>query len=139
MRKLRWLFILVGALFIGGIWYYFAHQNASVDAVDATKAKTGGQRGGAGGPVPVVAGVVQKRDVPIYLDGIGTVLAYNMVVLHPQISGILTQVAFQEGQDVKKGDLLAVIDPRPLQAQLDGAVAKKNQDMAQLNNAKVLL
>ena len=141
MRKLRWLFILVGALFIGGIWYYFAHQNATVDAVDASKAKTGGQiqRGGPGGPVPVVAGVVQKRDVPIYLDGIGTVQAFNTVVLHPQISGILTQVAFQEGQDVKKGDLLAVIDPRPLQAQLDGAVAKKNQDMAQLNNAKVLL
>jgi multidrug efflux system membrane fusion protein len=141
MRKLRWLFILMGALFIGGIWFYFAHQNASVDAVDASKAKKGGQsqRGGPGGPVPVVAGVVQKRDVPIYLDGIGTVQAFNTVVIHPQVSGILTQVAFQEGQDVKKGDLLAVIDPRPLQAQLDGAVAKKNQDVAQLNNAKALL
>jgi membrane fusion protein, multidrug efflux system len=141
MRKLRWLFILVGALFIGGIWYYFSHQNGSQLAVDASKAKAErrGQRSGQGGPVPVVAGVVQKRDVPIYLDGIGTVQAFNTVVVHPQVSGTLTQVAFQEGQDVKKGDLLAVIDPRPLQAQLDGAVAKKNQDVAQLNNAKVLL
>src|ERR1700676_553605 len=141
MRRLRWLFILVGILFIGGGWYYFAHQNASHESVDASKTKTAGhsQRGGPGGPVPVVAGVVQKRDVPIYLDGIGTVQAFNTVVVHPQINGTLTQVAFQEGQDVKKGDLLAVIDPRPLQAQLDGAVAKKNQDVAQLNNAKVLL
>src|SRR5580704_8785669 len=141
MRKLRWLFILIGALFIGGIWYYFSRQNASHDGVDASKTKTAGhsQRGGPGGPVPVVAGVVQKRDVPIYLDGIGTVQAFNTVTFHPQVSGILTQVAFQEGQDVKKGDLLAVIDPRPLQAQLDGAIAKKNQDVAQLDNATILL
>ena len=141
MRKLRWLFILIGALFIGGIWYYFSHQNGSQDAVDASKAQAAGhgQRGGTGGPVPIVAGVVQKREVPIYLDGIGTVQAFNTVTFHPEVSGILTKVAFQEGQDVKKGDLLAVIDPRPLQAQLDGAVAKKNQDIAQLNNAKALL
>jgi membrane fusion protein, multidrug efflux system len=138
MRKLRWLFILIGVLFIGGIWYYFSRQNTSHDGVDASKTKTAGQSQ-RGGPVPVVAGVVQKRDVPIYLDGIGTVQAFNTVTFHPQVSGILTQVAFQEGQDVKKGDLLAVIDPRPLQAQLEGAVAKKNQDVAQLNNAKVLL
>jgi len=141
MRKLRWLLILVGLLFAGGIWYYFSHQSASPNAVDASKSKAGGrgQRSGAGGPVPVVAGVVHKRDVPIYLDGIGTVQAFNTVVFHPQVSGILTQVHFQEGQDVKTGDLLAVIDPRPLQAQLEGAVAKKNQDNAQLSNAKALL
>jgi membrane fusion protein, multidrug efflux system len=141
MRIFRWLFILLGVLFIGGIWYYFSQQNASRDAVDASKTKTGanGQHGGPGGRVPVVAGFAQKRDVPIYLDGIGTVQAFNTVTFHPQTSGILTQVAFQEGQDVKKGDLLAVIDPRPLQAQLDGAVARKNQDLAQLNNAKILL
>ncbi len=141
MRRLRWLLILVGLLFAGGIWYYFGHQNASSEAVDASKSKAGGrsQRGGAGGPVPVVAGVVHKRDVPIYLDGIGTVQAFNTVTFHPQVSGILTQIHFQEGQDVKTGDLLAVIDPRPLQAQLEGAVAKKNQDIAQLSNAKALL
>jgi multidrug efflux system membrane fusion protein len=141
MRKLRWFFILVGAVFIGGIWY-FGHQNAaSNDAVDASKSKRAGgsQRGGPGGPVPVVAGVVQKRDVPIYLNGIGTVQAYNMVTVRPQVSGTLTRVVFQEGQDVKKGDLLAVVDPRPYQAQLDGVIAKKNQDIAQLSNARVLL
>ena len=141
MRRLRWLFILVGAVFIAGIWYFFGHEHAPQGGVDASKAKASGQSqaGGPGGPVPVVAGAVQKRDVPIYLDGIGTVQAYNTVTVHPQISGILTQVAFREGQDVKKGDLLAVIDPRPYQATLDGAIAKKNEDLAQLNNAKVLL
>src|ERR1700687_5114352 len=76
---------------------------------------------------------------PLCRNGIGTVQAYNTVTVRPQISGLLTQVAFQEGHDVKKGDLLAVIDPRPFQAQLDGVVAKKNQDIAQLNNAKILL
>jgi multidrug efflux system membrane fusion protein len=142
MRKLRWFLILAGAVFIGGIWYYFGHQNAASNgAVDASKSQRAGgsQRSGPGGPVPVVAGVVQKRDVPIYLNGIGTVQAYNTVSVRPQVSGTLTRVVFQEGQDVKKGDLLAVIDPRPYQAQLDGAIAKKNQDVAQLNNAKVLL
>jgi multidrug efflux system membrane fusion protein len=142
MRKLRWFLIFVGVVFIGGIWFYFNHQNAASDPpADASKAKSTGhsQRGGPGGAVPVVAGVVKKRDIPIYLDGIGTVQAYNTATVHPQISGTLTKVAFQEGQDVKQGDLLAVIDPRPFQAQLDGAIAKKNQDIAQLNNAKILL
>jgi len=141
MRRLRWLFILVGTVFIAGIWYFFGHERATQSGVDASKTKTSGQSrtGAPGGPVPIVAGVVQKRDVPIYLDGIGTVQAYNTVTVHPQISGVLTKVVFQEGQDVKKGDLLAVIDPRPYQATLDGAMAKKNEDTAQLNSAKVLL
>src|SRR5271166_1581063 len=107
MRKLRWFLILVGVVFIGGIWFYFNHQNAAADqAADASKAKAAAhsQRGGPGGPVPVVAGVVKKRDVPIYLDGIGTVQAYNTATVHPQISGTLTKVIFQEGQDVKQGD-----------------------------------
>jgi membrane fusion protein, multidrug efflux system len=142
MRRLRWLFILIGTVFIAGVWYFFGHEQKPQGAVAASKPNTSGQSqtGAPGGPpVPVVAGVVQKRDVPIYLDGIGTVQAYNTVTVHPQISGILTKVAFREGQDVKKGDLLAVIDPRPYQATLDGALAKKDEDTAQLNNAKVLL
>jgi multidrug efflux system membrane fusion protein len=141
MRKLRWFLVLVGVALVGGMWFYFGHQKAASDqAALASKTKGTGHppRGGSGALVPVVAGVVQKRDVPIFLDGIGTVQAYNTATVHPQISGTLTTVAFQEGQDVKKGDLLAVIDPRPFQAQLDGAIAKKNQDAAQLNNAKVL-
>jgi multidrug efflux system membrane fusion protein len=142
MRKLRWFLILIGAVFIAGMWFYFGHQHGASDqAVDASKAGGHRRKGGPGpgGPVPVVAGAVKKQDVSIYLDGIGTVQAYNTVTVRPQLSGILTKVAFQEGQDLKKGDLIAIIDPRPFQAALDGATAKKNQDIAQLNNAKVLL
>jgi multidrug efflux system membrane fusion protein len=86
--------------------------------------------------VPVVAGKVEEKDTPIYLDGLGTVQAFNTVTVHTRVDGELQQVLFTEGQDVKTGDLLAVIDPRPFQAALDQAVAKKAQDEAQLANAK---
>jgi membrane fusion protein, multidrug efflux system len=140
MRKTRWLLLFIGAVLIGSLWFYFNYQRAAPKqaGLPGGDSKQSG-RGGTGGPVPVVAGVAQKRDVPIYLDGIGTVQAYNSVTVHPQVSGTLTKVAFQEGQDLKKGELIAVIDPRPYQAALDGAIAKKNQDIAQLNNAKTLL
>ena len=144
---------MIGLLLVGALWYFYLRPSHSLNnglqheeatAQTGQSAPSGGGRGGhrgggAAGLVPVVAGVVQKKDVPIFLDGIGTVQAYNTVTVHPQVGGTLTTVSFQEGQDVKKGDLLAIIDPRPYQAQLDGAVAKKNQDIAQLNNAKVLL
>ena len=86
-------------------------------------------------PVPVVAGQVTSHDVPIYLRGIGTVIAYNTDVVRSQIQGQLTQVAFKEGQAVHAGDLLAQIDPRPYQAQLDQVTAARDRDQAQLTNA----
>ncbi len=86
-------------------------------------------------PVPVVAGQVTSHDVPIYLRGIGTVIAYNTDVVRSQIQGQLTQVAFKEGQPVHAGDLLAQIDPRPYQAQLDQVTAARDRDQAQLTNA----
>jgi membrane fusion protein, multidrug efflux system len=86
-------------------------------------------------PVPVVAGVVKSHDVPIYLRGVGTVIAYNTDVVRSQIQGQLTQIAFTEGQTVKAGDLLAQIDPRPYQAQLDQVTANRARDQAQLANA----
>src|ERR1700730_4645196 len=70
-------------------------------------------------PVPIVAGVVAQHDVPIYLTGVGTVIAYNTDIVRSQIQGQITQIAFTEGQTVRAGDLLAQIDPRPYQAQLD--------------------
>ena len=89
--------------------------------------------------MPVVAGKVEQKDTPIYLDGLGTVQAFNTVTVHTRVDGELQKVLFTEGQDVKTGDLLAVIDPRPFQAALDQAIAKKAQDEAQLANAKVTL
>jgi multidrug efflux system membrane fusion protein len=85
--------------------------------------------------IPVVAGTVHSHDVPIYLRGVGTVIAYNTDVVRSQIQGQLTDITFTEGQTVKAGDLLAQIDPRPYQAQLDQMTANRARDEAQLANA----
>ena len=88
-------------------------------------------------PVPVVAGTVAQKDVPIYLGGIGTVQAFNTVTVRARVDGQVEKIAFTEGQDVRAGDLLAQIDPDPFRAALEQAVAKKGQDEAQLANARV--
>src|SRR5947209_16954349 len=87
--------------------------------------------------IPVSVATAQRRDVPIYLTGLGTVQAFNTVTVKTRVDGELIRVAFTEGQDVKAGDLLAQIDPRPFQAAYDQAVAKKVQDEANLANAKL--
>jgi len=91
----------------------------------------------AEGPVPVLVATATKADVPVYLDAVGTTKALNTVTVTAQVDGKLTSVGFSEGQDVKKGDVLARIDPTTYQAQLDQAIAKKAQDEAQLANAKI--
>ena len=78
-----------------------------------------------------------QKDVPIYLDALGTVQAFNTVTIKPMVDGPLLTVNFAEGQAVKKGEVLAQIDPRTYQAALDQAVAKKAQDEAQLANARL--
>jgi multidrug efflux system membrane fusion protein len=85
--------------------------------------------------VPVVAGTVMQHDVPIYLSGVGTVIAFNTVVVRSQIQGQIVSIDFTEGQTVHTGDLLAQIDPRPYQAQLDQVTATRARDQAQLTNA----
>jgi multidrug efflux system membrane fusion protein len=89
--------------------------------------------------VPVVAGTVLEHDVPIYLRGVGTVIAYNNVIVRSQITGQLVKVAFTQGQPVHEGDLLGEIDPRPFQAQLDQALANRDRDQAQMANARANL
>ena len=87
--------------------------------------------------IPVLTARVRRDDVPVTLDAVGTVQALNSVVVRAQVEGRLTEVAFQDGQEVKKGDVLARIDPRSYQAQYDQVVAKKAQDEAQLANARI--
>jgi membrane fusion protein, multidrug efflux system len=89
--------------------------------------------------IAVVAASVQSHDVPIYLRGVGTVIAYNNVIIRSQITGQLVKISFVQGQTVKKGDVLAVIDPSPYQAQLDQAIANRDRDQAHLENAKINL
>lgn len=91
----------------------------------------------AEGPVPVLVQASARADVPVYLETVGTVKALNTVTVSPQVDGKLLSVNFKEGDDVKKGDVLARIDPATYQATLDQAVAKKAQDEAQLANAKI--
>jgi multidrug efflux system membrane fusion protein len=88
-------------------------------------------------PVPITAGKVVVENFPVYRLGIGTVQAYNTVTVKVRVDGELHKVAFHEGQDVKQGDLLAIVDPRPLEAQLRQAEADKARDEALLANAKL--
>src|ERR1700722_13661182 len=88
-------------------------------------------------PIGIVAAPVQRYDVPIYLRSVGTVIAYNNVLVRSQITGQLVKISFHQGQQVKKGDVLAVIDPRPYQAELDQAIANRDRDQAHLENAKI--
>src|ERR1700736_10663 len=89
--------------------------------------------------VPVVAGTVAAHDVPIYLTGVGTVIAYNTVIIRAQIQGQIVSINFTEGQTVHTGDLLAQIDPAPYQAQIDQLTATRDRDQAQLTNAQANL
>ncbi|HET6238232.1 MAG TPA: efflux RND transporter periplasmic adaptor subunit [Acetobacteraceae bacterium] len=88
-------------------------------------------------PIPVLVATATRRDVPIYLDGLGTVQAFYTVTIKPMVDGPLVAVDFHEGEDVRKGDVLARIDPRTFQAALDQTTAKKAQDEALLANARV--
>ncbi len=89
--------------------------------------------------VPVLAEVATTHAVPIYLRGVGTVIAFNNVVVRSQITGPLIKINFRQGQTVHKGDLLAEIDPAPYQAQLDQAIANRDRDQAQVVNAQANL
>jgi multidrug efflux system membrane fusion protein len=86
--------------------------------------------------IPVTAGVVTTRDVPQFLQGIGTVQAFNTVTVKSQVDGAIVKVAFTEGQEVRKGELLFQIDPRPYEAALALAMATRDKDQAQLATAQ---
>jgi multidrug efflux system membrane fusion protein len=129
----KWVLAAGGLLIASGLIWLVFHRHAAAGKAAASAAGAGNP------PVSVVAEAVVQKDVPIYLDGLGTVQAFNTVTMHVQVDGQLKQVNFVEGQFVHAGDLLAQIDPAPLQAALDQAAAKKNQDQAQLNLQQVEL
>jgi multidrug efflux system membrane fusion protein len=121
-----------------------AHQlHARIWATPTQTAAASAQPGPAGqsqsGPAPIAVSVtgVKRADFPVVLEGLGQVQAYNSVLVRARVDGQIVKIAFKEGQMVKEGDLLAQIDPRPFQAALDQATAKKAQDEANLANAKL--
>ncbi|MEH2493354.1 efflux RND transporter periplasmic adaptor subunit [Bradyrhizobium sp. AZCC 2230] len=131
----RKTFLLVGtALVVGaGIGAYVLHDAAPGHAAEPKLASK------AAPAVPVTAAHVHKGDVPIVLEGLGTVTPINTATIHTQVQGTLDSVDFVEGQNVKRGDVLAKIDPRVFEAQVDQAEAALARDQAALKNAQVNL
>ena len=159
-RRRRWLGALVALLalaaLIGAAWYLVNRPAA----VPGGPGGPGGRPAGAGGPgrpggpgaggpggppasgafvVTVGSAIARRGDVPVYLDALGTVTPVTTVTLRPQVSGVMTEVYFTEGQTVRKGDLLARIDPRPYEQALMQAQGVRARDEAQLRAARVTL
>lgn len=127
-RNLAIALVALAAILVGaGLWFFAADRKPVVAAAPVPAA------------VPVVTAAVTGKDVPIYLRGIGTVIAYNTDVVRSQIQGQIVKIAFTEGQTVKAGDLLAQIDPRPYEAQIEQLTANRDRDQAQLTNAEANL
>ncbi len=132
-----WPWIL--ALVVAGAGFYFYQQSAQSKhdtPADAGKKAAGPGRAGAR-QVPVVAAAARLGDMPVFLDGLGSVIPLNTVTVHSRVDGELMRVAFEEGQMVKQGDLLAEIDPRPFNVQLALAEATKARDESLLANARM--
>lgn len=129
----RVIFAAAAILVIAGlVWLVHARKSA------AAKKQAGVARAGSM-PIPIVAGTAARKDIPVYLDGLGVVQAFNTVAVHSRVDGQLEKVTFAEGQDIHAGDLLAQIDPAPFETALSQAEAKRAQDDATLANAKVQL
>src|SRR5271155_5260354 len=121
--------LLTAALAASGLLYFTRNHLFKEVAAAATPPPA----------APIVAGTVAEHDVPIYLTGVGTVIAYNTDIVRAQIQGQIISINFTEGQTVHAGDLLAQIDPRPYQAMIDQYTGNLERDQAQLINAQANL
>jgi membrane fusion protein, multidrug efflux system len=131
---MRWKPVITGMVLVGlvgGVGYAVRDK-----LLHPATPSGSGAPGARNSTIAVQAGTVAREDVPIWFDGIGTVQAFNSVTVRARVDGELQRLDLREGQLVKAGDVLAIIDSRPLQAQLAQAQAKKAQDEAQLANAR---
>ncbi|WP_369970266.1 efflux RND transporter periplasmic adaptor subunit [Stenotrophomonas rhizophila] len=128
--------LVVAVLVVGfiGVRMLGGGKKGDVDTTAASAGKEGQERNA--GPVPVTVVDAARQDVPVYASALGTVAAMNTVTVSPQVGGQLISINFKEGQEVQKGDVLAQIDPRTLQASFDEAAAAKRQNQAQLATAR---
>src|SRR5579885_628716 len=122
-------------LWIGLIVILVAAFAAWLHSRPGPKAPAG--RFGAGAPMPVIDATAQKGSINITYDALGTVTPLATVTVQSQVAGQLTSVGFTEGQEVKRGDFLAQIDPRPFQAQLDQSLGQLARDQATLNKDRI--
>src|SRR5499433_3036774 len=132
MTRKRWIGLtaVLGVVAVLGLALYGRGKTA--------KGQPGASGNTAGGPpVPVVVARVSQRDLPIYLDGLGSVSAFNTVTVKSRVDGQLVKVAFVEGHEAHQGDLLAQVDPRPFEIQVRQAEAAQARDMAQLTQARL--
>jgi membrane fusion protein, multidrug efflux system len=139
-KTLWWPWLVVIAVLAAGGWYYRGAKSAKSSAEAAAPGAPGKGKGGfgAGGMVvPVVVATAQRGDLPVYFNGLGTVTAFNTVTVRSRVDGQLVSIAFKEGQFVHEGDLLAQIDPRPFQVQLEQAQGQLAKDQAQRKDAEV--
>src|SRR5579863_7684174 len=128
MRKALTLVAVLAVVGAAG-WAIYAY-------VSSTRAATETRVAPSTPTIPVTAALAEARDMPIYIRGIGAAQAYNTVVVKSRVDGQIVKVAFTEGQEVKAGDPLFHIDPRPFQAALEQAGANKQKDEAQLVSAQ---
>jgi membrane fusion protein, multidrug efflux system len=130
-KVIRWIIVIAAVVAVGFYgWHRFHSEEQAAAASNAKKA--------AGrSAVRVTTAPVEKSDFPVYLTGLGTVQGFNTVLVRTRVDGQIDKIAFKEGQAVNQGDLLVEIDPRPYQATLDQAKAKKDQDEANLANANL--
>lgn len=138
-RRRRWVGWLLALLALGGAaaWWFWPQIQARIAGTPAETAAPAGRGRGFGGPVPVTVAAAARRDIPLNLDALGTVQAFNAITVRSQVEGILVEIAFTEGQEVRAGDVLARIDPRTYNAALAQAVAKQRQSEAVLANSRL--
>ena len=132
MKDRRIILLIAAAVLIAGVIFFVKKRTSTQQAGAAREQQAANSR-----VVPVVSALVQKKDVPIFLDGLGSVAAFKTVTVRSQVDGRLDQVLFREGQPVKAGELLARIDPRPFQNQLKQAEGALSRDSAQLKGAQL--
>ena len=138
--KSRWWAWLILLVLVSGVVWYYRSRNSQADAAAAGGKGPGGAAGmGARGGfvVPVVVATATKGDLPVFLNGLGNVTAFNTVTVRSRVDGQIVKINFTEGQYVKEGDSLLEIDPRPYQVQLEQAQGQLAKDQAQLRNVQV--